>query len=71
MSPIDGEELIDTSGLFDFRKTFRVNEFQKTLLTLSQIPEENAHSLIMSQSGENGLPGVLNEYSMVANIEKW
>ena len=38
-----------------------VKEFQKTLLTLSQIPDEKAHSLIMSQPEENGLLGVLNE----------
>ena len=38
-----------------------VKEFRKTLLTLSQIPVEKAHSLIMSQPGENRLAGVLNE----------
>ena len=38
-----------------------MKEFQKTLLTLSQIPDEKAHSLIMSQPGENKLAGVSNE----------
>ena len=42
-------------------KPFCVKEFQKALLTLSQIPDEKTHSLIMSQPGENGLAGVLNE----------
>ena len=42
-------------------KSFCVKEFQKTLLTLSQIPDEKARSLIMSQPGENGLADVLNE----------
>ena len=42
-------------------KPFCGNEFQKTLLTLSQIPDEKAHSLIMSQPGENKLAGVSNE----------
>ena len=37
-----------------------VKELQKVLLTLSQIPDEKTHSLIMSQSGENGLDCVLN-----------
>ena len=38
-----------------------VKEFEKTLLTLLQIPDEKAHSLIMSQPEENGLVGVLNK----------
>ena len=38
-----------------------MKEFQKTLLTLSQISDEKVHCLIMSQVGENGLAGVLNE----------
>ena len=38
-----------------------MKEFQKTLLTLSQIPDEKTCSLIMSQPEENGPPGVLNE----------
>ena len=59
--PIDGGEAIDTTGLVGFRKPFYVKEFQKTLPTLSQILDEKAHSLIMSQPGENGLAGVLNE----------
>ena len=42
-------------------KPFSVKEFQKTLLTLSQIPDEKAQSLIISQSGESGLAEVLNE----------
>ena len=42
-------------------KPFCVKEFPKTLHTLSQIPDEQAHSLIMSQPGENGLAGVLNK----------
>ena len=42
-------------------KPFCVKEFPKTLHTLSQIPDEQAHSLIMSQPGENGLAGILNE----------
>ena len=42
-------------------KSFCVKEFQKTLLTLSQIPDEKARSLILSQLGENGLAGVLNK----------
>ena len=42
-------------------KPFCVKEFQKTFLTLSQIQDEKAHSLNMSQSEENGLAGVLNE----------
>ena len=44
------------------RKPFCGKELQKTLLTLSQIPDEKAHSLIMSQSAENGLAGVLNDW---------
>ena len=35
-------------------KPFCGNEFQKTLLTLSQIPDEKAHSLLMSQPEEMG-----------------
>ena len=42
-------------------KPLHVKEFQKTLLTLSQIPGKEAHSLIMSQPGENRLAGVLNK----------
>ena len=38
-----------------------MKEFHKMLLTLSQIPDEKTHSLIMSQPGENGLAGVLNK----------
>ena len=38
-----------------------MKEFQKTLLTLSQIPDEKTCSLIMSQPEENEPPGVLNE----------
>ena len=33
-------------------KSFCVKEFQKTLLTLSQIPDEKILSLVMSQPGE-------------------
>ena len=43
------------------RKPFCGKELQKTLLTLSQIPDEKAHSLIMSPPGENKLAGVSNE----------
>ena len=43
-------------------KPFRVKEFQKTLLTFSQIPGEKAHSLIMSQPGGNGLADFLFNY---------
>ena len=56
---IDDGQLIDTNSLVG--KPFCVKEFQKMLLALSQIPDEKAHSLIMSQSRENGLTGVLNE----------
>ena len=35
-------------------KSFCVKEFQKTLLTFSQIPDEKAHSLILSQPEEMG-----------------
>ena len=42
-------------------KPFCVKEFQKTLLELSQIPDEKADSLTMSQPRVNGLAGVLNE----------
>ena len=42
-------------------KSFCVKEFQKTFLTLSQIPDEKAHSLITSQPGKSGLAEVLNE----------
>ena len=51
-------------------KPFCVKEFQKTLLTLSQIPDEKALSLIMSQPGENGLAGVLNKkFTLFATCE--
>ena len=36
-------------------KSFCVKKLQKMLLTLSQIPDEKADSLVMSQSGKNGL----------------
>ena len=42
-------------------KPFCGKEFKKTLLTLSQIPDEGTQSLIMSQPRENGLACVLNE----------
>ena len=42
-------------------KPYCVKEFQKTLLTVSQIPDEKVHSLMMSELGEIGLAGVLNE----------
>ena len=42
-------------------KPYRVKKFQKILLTLSQIPDEKGYSLIMSQTEENGLAGVLNK----------
>ena len=35
-------------------KSFCVKEFQKALLTFSQIPDEKAHSLILSQPAEMG-----------------
>ena len=40
-------------------KPFCVKEYQKTLLTLSQILDEKTHSLVMSQPGENELAGVV------------
>ena len=42
-------------------KPFHVKEFQKTLLILLHVPGKKAHSLIMSQPGENGLASVLNK----------
>ena len=42
-------------------KLFHVEEFQKKLLALSQIPDGKAHYAIMSQPEENVLADVLNE----------
>ena len=42
-------------------KPLRVKGFQKTLLILSQIPDEKTLSLIVSHPMQNGLAGVLNE----------
>ena len=36
-------------------KAFCVKELQKMLLTLWQIPDKKADSLVMSQPGKNGL----------------
>ena len=55
---IDGGELISTRGLVASGKSFRVTESQEMLLTLSQVPDEKAHSVIMSQPGEKVLAGV-------------
>ena len=55
------ENLLTLAACLVSGKPFCVKEFQKVLLTLSQIPEEKTHSLITSQPGENGLAGVLNE----------
>ena len=59
--PLMVENLLTLVAWFVLGKLFCVKEFQKTLLTLSQIPDEKAHSLIMSQPGENELAGVSNE----------
>ena len=59
--PLMVENSLTLAAWLVLGKPFCVKEFQKTLLTLSQIPDEKAHSLIMSQPGENGLAGVFNE----------
>ena len=61
---IDSGELIDTSDLAGFRKTLLcegILENASHIIANSQIPDEKTHSLIMSQPGENGLAGALNE----------
>ena len=58
--PIDGGELIDTSGLADFRKTLLYEGISENA-SHNASPDEKAHFLIMSQPGENGLAGVLNK----------
>ena len=42
-------------------KSFHVKNFQGTLFTLSKIPEEKTHSLVISQPVKNGLAYVLTE----------
>ena len=59
--PLMVENSLTLAAWLVLGKPFCVKEFQKTLLTLSQIPDEKAHSLIMSQPGENELAGVSNE----------
>ena len=59
--PLMVENSLTLAAWLVLGKPFCVKEFQKTLLTLSQIPDEKARSLIMSQPGENGLADVLNE----------
>ena len=59
--PLMVENSLTLAAWLVLGKPFCVKEFQKTLLTLSQIPDEKAHSLIMSQPGENKLAGVSNE----------
>ena len=59
--PLMVENALTLAALLVSGRPFCVKEFQKTLLTLSQIPDEKAHSLIMSQPEENGLAGVLYE----------
>ena len=62
--PLMGENSLTLAAWLVSGQPFCVKEFQRTLLTLSQIPDEKVHSLIMSQPGENGLAGGLNEKLM-------
>ena len=55
------ENSLTLAALFVSGKPFSVREFQTTVFTLSQIPNEKTHSLIMSQPRENGLAGVFNK----------
>ena len=55
------ENLLKLAACLVSGKPYCVKEFQKTLLTVSQIPDEKVHSLMMSELGEIGLAGVLNE----------
>ena len=63
--PMMVENLLTLAAWLVLGKHFCVKEFQKTLLTSSQIPDEKAHSLIMSQPGKNDPAGVLNEKLML------
>ena len=64
VQPLMGENSSTLAAWLVSGQPFCVKEFQRTLLTLSQIPDEKVHSLIMSQPGENGLAGGLNEKLM-------
>ena len=62
--PLMAENSLTLAAWLVSGQPFCVKEFQRTLLTLSQIPDEKVHWLIMSQPGENGLAGGLNEKLM-------
>ena len=55
------ENLLKLGACLVSGKPFCVKIFQKILLTLSQIIDEKAHFLVMSQRRENVLVSVLNE----------
>ena len=57
----DDGELIETSGLIDFKKTLLFEGISENTFHIITNPDEKAHSLIMNQPGENGLAGVLNK----------
>ena len=59
--PLMVESLLTLTAWLVSGNPFCVKEFQKMFLTLSQIPDKKAHSVIMSQPGENGLARVLNK----------
>ncbi|XP_057294612.1 uncharacterized protein LOC130623139 [Hydractinia symbiolongicarpus] len=49
-------------------KFWRLREYQEKLQSLSQVPEQRAHSLITNRPGESGLAGVVNNKLIPLNV---